>query len=177
MQNIIKIALFLALFSQIAFAGYSRSFFKHSIDDDGDCLDTRQEVLQKDSLKPVKIQDCRVIQGKWYDGYGGQFYTQTFKLDIDHIVPLHEAWKSGADKWTAKQREVFANDYENLIAVNKSLNRQKSDKDPAEWLPPHKEYICEYIAKWLHIKGKYNLAIDSKEQEKIKKIQGNCLTF
>ena len=177
MQNIIKIALFLALFSQIAFANYTRSSFKHWIDDDGDCLNTRQEVLQKDSLESVKIQDCRVIQGKWYDHYGGQFYTQTSKLDIDHIVPLHEAWKSGADKWTAEKTKQFANDYENLIAVNKSLNRQKSDKDPAEWLPPHKEYICEYIARWVYIKQKYNLKMDTKEQEKIKKIQGNCLTF
>jgi hypothetical protein len=177
MKNIIKITLLLALFSQIAFANYSRSSFKHWIDEDGDCLNTRQEVLQKDSLESVEIQGCRVVRGKWYDVYSGQFYTQSSKLDIDHIVPLHEAWESGADKWTAKKRKEFANDYDNLVAVSRSLNRQKGAKDPAEWLPPHKQYICEYIAKWLHIKAKYNLAMDLKEQEKIKEIQGKCLTF
>ena len=177
MKNIIKIALFLALFSQIAFANYSRSSFKHWIDEDGDCLNTRQEVLQKESLETVEIKNCRVVRGKWYDAYGGQFYTQTSKLDIDHIIPLKEAWESGADKWNAKKRKEFANDYDNLIAVSRSLNRQKGAKDPAEWLPPHTEYICEYIARWIYIKEKYNLKMDTKEQQKIEEIQENCLTF
>lgn len=171
MQNIIKFTLFLALFSQIVFANYSRSLFKHWIDEDGDCLNTRQEVLQKESLEPIKIQDCLVTQGKWYDAYSGQLYTQTSMLDIDHIVPLKEAWESGADKWTAEKRKKFANDYENLIAVNRSLNREKGAKDPVEWLPPHTEYICEYITRWVYIKEKYNLVMDVKEKRKIGEIQ------
>ena len=177
MKNIIKIALFLALFSQIAFANYSRSSFKHWIDEDGDCLNTRQEVLQRESLETVEIKNCRVVRGKWYDAYSGQFYTQTSKLDIDHIIPLKEAWESGADKWTAKKRKEFANDYDNLIAVSRSLNRQKGAKDPAEWLPPHTEYICEYIARWIYIKEKYNLKMDLKEKQKVEGMQGDCLTF
>jgi len=177
MKNIVKITLLFVLFSQTVFANYNRSDFKHWIDEDGDCLDTRQEVLYKQSLIPPKIINCKVIQGKWYDPYSNQYYTNPKELDIDHIIPLKEAWESGASKWTDTKREAFANDYENLIAVESSLNRQKSSKDPSKWLPPHKEYYCEYITKWVYIKKKYNLEIDIKEQEKIKEIQGNCLTF
>lgn len=158
-----KVLIPLLLFSQMAFANYTRSSFKHWVDEDRDCLNTRQEVLQKDSIKPVEIKNCRVINGKWYDVYSGKYYTNPTELDIDHIVPLKEAYKSGADKWTPKQREAFANDYENLIAVHRTLNRQKGAKDPAQWLPPHKGYICEYITRWVYVKGKYKLNLDATE--------------
>lgn len=172
-----KTFLLTLLLSQIVFADYSRSSFKHWIDEDGDCLNTRQEVLQKESLEPVKIEGCRVIQGKWYGEYGGEYYTNPSELDIDHIVPLKEAYESGADKWTPKKRKQFSNDYENLIAVDRSLNRQKGAKDPAEWLPPRTEYLCEYIERWVYIKSKYKLEIDTIEQKKVEEIQENCLTF
>ena len=166
-----KTLLLTILISQIAFADYSRSSFKHWINEDGDCLNTRQEVLQKESLTPPKIENCRVVEGKWYDIYSGEYYTNPSELDIDHIVPLKEAWESGADKWTAEKRKQFANDYDNLIAVDRSLNRQKGAKDPAQWLPPRKEYICEYIIRWIHIKVKYTLEMDAKEQRKVEEIQ------
>lgn len=174
MKNIIKVSLLFALFSQTVFADYSRSGFKHWVDQDGDCLDTRHEVLQKESLIPPKIVNCKVIQGKWYGVYSNQYYTNPKELDIDHIVPLKEAWDSGASKWTDTKREDFANDYENLIAVKNSLNRQKGAKDPAQWLPPHLEYHCEYISRWVYIKKKYSLEMDIKEQEKIAGLLQNC---
>jgi len=155
---------------------YHRSCFKHWIDEDGNCLDTRQEMLQKDNLdfNVIDIENCRIVKGKWYDEYSGQYYTNTSQLDIDHIVPLKEAWESGANKWTQKQREVFANDYDNLIIVSFSLNRQKGSKDPAKWLPPRTEYQCEYIARWKYIKERYNLLMDTEEKKKIQEVETIC---
>lgn len=157
---------------------YHRSCFKHWIDSDNDCLDTRQEVLQRESQIPIEVENnngkCKIISGQWYDIYSGKTYTNPLILDIDHIIPLKEAWRSGANKWTEQKRQKFANDYDNLIAVHRSLNRQKKDKDPKEWLPPKKDFICEYIELWISIKYKYNLEMDVKEKEIIAEIQDKC---
>jgi hypothetical protein len=65
---------------------------------------------------------------------------------IDHVVPLAEAWRSGAAAWNADQRERFANDLVDpqLIAVSASSNRSKGDQDPAEWKPPRRVTWCLY---------------------------------
>jgi len=162
------------LISQIASANYERSGFKHWIDEDGDCLDTRHEVLQAQSLLPVAIKNCRVVSGKWISVYNDKMFFKPSKLDIDHIVALKEAWESGANKWTAKQREAFANDYENLIAVENVINREKAAKDPAEWLPPKIEYHCEYIKRWEYVKLKYNLEMDEAEKYAINQVKKDC---
>jgi hypothetical protein len=90
--------------------------------------------------------------------------TKASSLDIDHLVPLSEAWKSGAWAWSAEQRQAFANDvYEPraLIAVSLGQNRSKGDKDPAQWLPP--KGVCTYIADWISIKARYQLSVDPIE--------------
>lgn len=153
---------------------YHRSCFKHWIDDDKDCLNTRHELLQETSLNAIRIEDCKVLSGLWIDEYSGLYYSDAKKLDIDHIVPLKEAWLSGANKWTQKQREIFANDHDNLIAVSLLLNREKGYKDPLEWIPPLVEYQCEYITRWIYIKRKYKLEMDVEEQKKIEEIQKTC---
>lgn len=148
---------------------YSRTCFKHWIDEDKDCLNTRHEILQAQSIIPVNIENCKVITGKWYDPYSGEYFTNPSDLDIDHIVPLKETWRSGGNEWSKKQGEQYANDFDVLIPVYKSLNRQKSDKDIAEWLPPHTKYLCEYLTRWVLIKSEYKLKADVSECETVKK--------
>ena len=121
-------------------SGYERSLFKHWIDADKDRCDTRKEVLIQEAISLPKLSSgCVFNGGKWISAYDGLETTDYSTLDIDHLVPLSEAWRSGAWKWSPAQREAFANDLTDpraLIAVTASLNRQKSDQDPSTWLPP-----------------------------------------
>ena len=89
---------------------------------------------------------CAATSGSWYSAYDGATWTAASDLDIDHVVPLAEAWDSGASGWTTAQRQAFANDLTRpqLIAVTDNVNQAKGDKDPAEWLPSVTSYRCTY---------------------------------
>jgi hypothetical protein len=155
--------------------GYSRSLFKHWIDADGDGCDTREEVLIAESTSKAQVDSygCKVVAGDWYSPYEGGTYEQPGELDIDHMVPLKEAWDSGAWNWTASQRQAFANDLTDsrpLIAVLNSQNRSKSDKDPSNWIPPRTSYLCTYLANWVAIKSHWKLSMDQSEWGRIKNL-------
>ncbi len=70
----------------------------------------------------------------WYSPYDGATWTAASDVDIDHMVPLAEAWASGAWAWTTSQRQTYANDLggPELWAVTDSVSQSKGDKDPAE---------------------------------------------
>ena len=145
--------------------GYDRSLFKHWIDADKNGCDTRKEVLIAEAVvKPKKGAKCILTGGKWVSPYDGKTYTKDASLDIDHVVPLAEAWRSGAWAWTAKQRQDFANDLTDsrvLIAVTASANRSKGDQDVKTWLPA--KYKCNYIEAWVAVKVRYSLTFDTGE--------------
>lgn len=142
---------------------YDRDDWGGWIDEDGDGLNTRHEVLAEESLiKPV-ISNNKVISGKWFDKYTGKYFTNPSDLDIDHLVPLKNAHISGASNWSKKKKNRYYNylKYDNhLIAVSKSANRNKSYKSPVNWLPPNKEYQCEYVREWFKIKTAWGLTIE-----------------
>jgi len=156
--------------------GYNRSLFKHWIDEDKDGCNTRAEVLIEEAVVKPKIGlKCKLTGGKWLSAYDGKTVTNSSLLDVDHMVPLAEAWRSGAWKWTPAQRQAFANDLENseaLIAVTLSTNRSKSDRDPALWTPAKDK--CTYTANWISIKTKYSLTVDSKESAKLSSLVTEC---
>ncbi len=131
--------------------GYDRSLFKHWIDADKNGCDTRKEVLIAEAVvKPKKGAKCVLTGGKWISSYDGKTHTKDSGLDVDHLVPLAEAWRSGAWAWTDKERENYANFIEQewmLNAVTASVNRSKSDRDIANWLPT--KNVCEYLRGWL----------------------------
>lgn len=155
--------------------GYSRDKFPHWIDQ-GDNCNTREVVLQRDGTDVQTDGDCKAVSGTWVSAYDGATWTSASKLDIDHVVPLSEAWKSGASKWTTAHRREFANDltHAQLIAVTNSVNRAKGDKDPAKWLPPKTSYHCEYARMWVWVKHVYDLTADSAEKSALKKILDAC---
>ena len=142
---------------------YNREDWGNWIDEDGDGLNTRHEVLAEESLiKPV-ISNNKVVSGKWFDKYTGKYFTNPSDLDIDHLVPLKNAYISGASNWSKKKKSRYYNylKYDNhLIAVSKSANRNKSDKSPVDWLPPNEEYQCEYVREWFKIKTAWGLTIE-----------------
>ncbi|WP_461069957.1 HNH endonuclease family protein [Streptomyces pseudoechinosporeus] len=116
------------------------------------------------------VNGCEVTNGQWLSIYDNVTVTNP---DIDHIVPLSEAWESGADDWTDEDRAVFANDVVvNLVAVSASSNRSKGDKDPAEWMPANKP--CEYLTWWVEVKVKYGLTFDIDEYNAVTNGLRNC---
>jgi hypothetical protein len=157
-------------------SGYKRSAFKHWIDADRNGCNTRAEVLIEEAIVKPKIgPKCKLTGGKWLSTYDGKTITNASQLDVDHMVPLAEAWRSGAWKWTSAQRQAFANDLENseaLIAVTASTNRSKGDKDPSLWMPANDQ--CVYIQNWISIKIKYSFTADSQEAEKLNSLVSTC---
>ncbi len=153
--------------------GYDRYYFLrdtggHWGDRGMDCRDTRAEVLEATSLVPVVFSKsaCVVKLGLWYDPYSDSTFEFAHDLDIDHFIPLKEAYESGADKWSAAERSDFANEYlksANLIPVWSSLNRSKGAREPHEWLPPNIEYACDYLSRWAYIKWFSGLSVDKNE--------------
>ncbi len=156
--------------------GYNRSFFKHWIDADRNGCDTRKEVLIEEAVvKPKKGPKCTLTGGKWVSSYDGKTYTKDSALDIDHVVPLAEAWRSGAWAWTPAQRQEFANDIRDsrvLIAVTASANRSKGDRDVKSWLPAKDK--CSYIEAWVAVKVRYTLTFDPGELSVIQNYFTSC---
>ncbi|MFC9337441.1 HNH endonuclease family protein [Streptomyces sp. NPDC057020] len=151
--------------------GYQRTKFKHwnSGLDLTDGCNTRAEVLLSEAIEsPAVSADCKLADGRWISYYDGQEVTDPGKLDIDHMVPLAEAWDSGASAWTAARREAYANDQDasaSLVAVTARTNRQKADQDPREWMPPAPEATCRYISEWVGTKLRWALAADQGEAD------------
>ena len=161
--------------------GYDRGLFTHWTDADSDGCDTRQEVLMEETLEePVMSADhrCRVASGVWVSLYDGARLTDPSGLDIDHVVPLAEAWESGAWAWDAGRREAFANDLQDrksLIAVTAASNRSKGADDPPEWMPPDAGYACAYLAAWVAVKARWDLVVDPRERDFIAdRLSGAC---
>ncbi|MGW5930506.1 HNH endonuclease family protein [Streptomyces anulatus] len=154
--------------------GYTRSSFKHwnSGDNASDGCNTRAEVLISEAVvAPTVEAGCKLTGGTWVSYYDGQEVTSAGALDIDHMVPLAESWDSGASAWTAERREAYANDqgaHVSLVAVTARSNRQKSDQDPADWMPPSPDAECRYVAEWVSTKLRWQLTADDRELEALK---------
>ncbi|AFR49872.1 HNH endonuclease family protein [Gordonia sp. KTR9] len=131
--------------------------------------DTRNDVLARDLREvdagPVSSCPRAVLVGELRSPYTGDFVV--FRRDrgasavqIDHIVPLSYAWDMGAWSWTAAKRLDFANDPANLVAVDGHSNQDKSDSEPARWMPPATGFWCQYAIQFVIVTAAYGLAID-----------------
>ena len=155
--------------------GYDRDLFPTWITISGTC-DTREYILKRDGSNVVTNSACTATSGSWYSPYDGATWTAASDLDIDHLVPLAEAWDSGASAWTTAQRQAFANDVTRpqLIAVSASSNRSKGDDDPAEWVPTRSAYVCTYVRAWVQVKYYYDLSVDSTEKSALQSYLAGC---
>ena len=158
-------------------AGYDRDLFPHW-DYLGDDCDVRDRVLITEALRgPSTGSSCPVGSGRWLSAFDGVTVRDPSELDIDHMVPLAEAWGSGARRWSTSVREAFANDLGyagSLIAVTASSNRSKGDQDPAEWLPPRTAYRCTYVSEWIAVKWRWRLTVDSAERASLRVLANSC---
>ncbi|MFL1381482.1 MULTISPECIES: HNH endonuclease family protein [unclassified Nocardiopsis] len=155
--------------------GYDRAVFPHWSSQDG--CNTRQTVLERSGEGVDMGDDCKAVSGSWYSAYDGETFTDPADLDIDHMVPLKEGWRSGAHAWTTEERGRFANDLESspqLWAVSASTNRSKGDADPSEWMPPLESVHCEYVAAWIEVKHVWKLSVDPEEETALREVLAGC---
>jgi hypothetical protein len=154
--------------------GYSRARFPHWRDTGKNC-DVRDSVLQRDG-EGIKLSGCNVVDGRWESAYDGLALTDPADVDIDHVVPLANAWRSGADEWDDSKRGDFANDLTRpqLIAVSLRSNRAKGDQDPSQWKPANRSYWCQYAADWVTVKHYWRLTVTSAEKAALTDMLEGC---
>jgi hypothetical protein len=162
--------------------GYDRvgQFGTAWLDIDHNGCDTRNDILGRDLHPAVKSGPCKVTSGTLNDRYTGKTIafvrgsTTSLAVQIDHVVPLMNAWETGAQQLTQAQRVTLANDPMNLLAVDGSANDQKGAGDAATWLPPKKDFRCTYVARQVSVKATYGLWVTQPEHDAIRRILTTC---
>lgn len=169
--------------------GYSRAQFGQAWTDDVSVefghngCDTRNDILRRD-LSAVALKGgtrgCVVTGGILSDPYTGTTIPFTRgkgsseAVQIDHVVPLSNAWQTGAQQWDEAKRRDFANDPRNLQATDGPTNQSKGDSDAATWLPPNKSYRCTYVARMVSVKALYGLWVTQSEHDAIARVLSTC---
>ena len=161
--------------SACAMTGYSRDRFPHWISQGHGC-DTRDVVLQRDGRDVKTGDECDITSGEWFSVYDGETFDDPSDVDVDHMVPLANAWRTGAAAWTDVQREAFANDLTRpqLLAVSASSNRSKGDQDPSQWRPPSQQFWCEYAQRWISVKAGWQLFVTIDEKTALQLMLETC---
>ncbi|GAB2867585.1 HNH endonuclease family protein [Actinocorallia aurea] len=154
---------------------YDRDLFPHWITISGTC-NTRETVLKRDGSNVVTSSACAATSGSWYSPYDGATWTAASDVDIDHMVPLAEAWRSGASAWTTAKRQSFANDLTRpqLWAVTDNVNQAKGDQDPSTWKPSLTGFWCTYAKSWIATKSYWALTVQSSEKTALTTMLGYC---
>jgi hypothetical protein len=154
---------------------YRRDEWRHWLDLDGDGCDARELIVRAASEVPIPPEpSCAVTTGRWTSAYDGEVFTNARDLDVDHLVPLADAHRSGGHAWSTDLRAVFANDPANLLAVSASSNRSKGDKGPDRWRPPRQEVWCDYANRWLRVKVAYRLSGTTAERDALGQMLDTC---
>jgi len=159
---------------------YRRSDWPQWTDADGDCQNTREEVLIRDSAVPVHFADarrCVVASGIWADPYSGDIVTDATQLAVDHLVPLGNAHRTGGWQWDAARRAQYVNDLsdpDHLVAVRRSLHQAKGEKGPEQWKPPRRGEWCSYARAWRRIKERWQLAMTVAEYLAVRDMEATC---
>lgn len=161
---------------------YERSYFGRGLTKSGaaNCSSTRTRVLLRDSkVKAHSSASCKAVIGKWKSQYDDVLIATSNhqELQVDHVVPVAEAWASGASKWTSEQRHDFFNDLvypHSLIAVSAKSNDSKKDKQPSEWMPSNLRFQCVYIGYWIAVKYRWSLSVDSAERADLENRLKEC---
>jgi uncharacterized protein DUF1524 len=155
--------------------GYSRDRFPHWSHQHGAC-DTREVVLRRDGKHVHTDDECHPVSGTWRSPYDGAVWHDSADVDIDHVVPLADAWRSGARSWSDARREAFANDLDRpqLVAVTDNVNESKGDATPDQWKPPLKSDWCAYARDWVTVKHYYHLTVTAPEKHALAAMLHRC---
>jgi hypothetical protein len=159
--------------------GYERTQFGDGWEDVNGC-DTRNRILNRDLTEVAVNEKCQVVSGVLHDPYTDKVIafsrgeTSSQSVQIDHVVALSNAWQTGAQQLTLDQRKQLANDPLELLAVDGEANQQKSDGDAATWLPPNKAFRCQYVARQIAVKAKYQLWVTVAEKDAMTRVLVSC---
>lgn len=178
----------LTVAAELSMDSYDRDQWRHW-DNVTSCWTVREEVLARDSAEgELTVLDgdgvvtgdpgafCKVTGGVWWDPYTAETFTNPEDLDIDHVVPLAEAHRSGGAGWSEDQKADYANDLRtgHLVPVAAGANRSKGDKDPADWMPPNDGVSCGYVATWIAVKHRWGLSVDEAEVKVLRDVLAGC---
>ncbi|MBR5046051.1 HNH endonuclease [Candidatus Saccharibacteria bacterium] len=158
--------------------GYSRDEFYSGWPTVDGC-NLRQRILKREFGETAKLDGCTVLAGEYTEPYTGEYMvfenkTQVSKIQIDHVVALSDAWQKGAQYMDEETRKKIATDPLNLLAVDGAANEKKSDGDAATWLPANKKFRCQYVARQVSVKYKYDLWVTQAEKDAIERVLESC---
>ena len=159
---------------------YDRGEWRHWLDEDGDCQDARQETLIAEADGPLTYEtseQCRVESGRWVDPYTLAVFEDPSDLDVDHVVPLANAHRSGGWAWSRERKTDYANDLDfegHLAAVDPSANRSKGSMGPEDWRPANQDHWCDYAMNWIKIKDKWELTATDREWIALREMLDTC---
>lgn len=164
----------LVVATQGSMAGYRRDRFPHWRRTGENC-DVRDSVLARDA-ESLRTDGCNVVGGRWVSPYDRRILTDPSLVDVDHLVPLANAWRSGADTWDDARRADFANDLTRpqLLAVSVAANRAKGDQDPSQWVPANRDYWCQYAQDWIAVKHFWRLSVTAAERAALTDMLETC---
>jgi hypothetical protein len=155
--------------------GYSRDKFEHWAIENH--WPKTQEVVLRRDAKAVGLEtQAQSASRQWHSPYDDRILTTASDVHVDHVVPLANAWRSGADEWSPARRHKFANDLSTtqLLAVSTLANGAKGDQSPDQWVPPNTAYHCVYSRAWTHVKFTYGLSVTSKEKDALNSMLDTC---
>ncbi len=156
---------------------YRRDDWPHWEDVDGDGCDARQQALLVWSVSPPSLAGggrCKVASGRWVSPYDGLTSTEPLDVDVDHLVPLAEAFRSGGWRWDASRRRAFANDQSELVVASRTSNSAKGSSPPDEWRPPIEDSWCAYADGWVAVKATWGLTVTTRERDALGQMLDTC---
>ncbi|MDF5752950.1 HNH endonuclease family protein [Spongiactinospora sp. TRM90649] len=160
----------------LSIRGYSRKKFQARWADRRGKCDTRELVLARDGRRVRRNASCHPVKGVWYSPYDGKRLKSEKYVDVDHVVPLAYAWRSGAKRWSAAKRRAFANDLTRpeLLTVSHSANIAKGGKGPQSWRPQRRAHWCRYATSWITVKRHYRLFVTRGEKKALLNMLRTC---
>ncbi|MFI6813917.1 HNH endonuclease family protein [Nonomuraea sp. NPDC050328] len=160
----------------LSIRGYSHRRFQPRWAHHKGACDAREMVLARDGRGVRRDRKCRAIRGRWYSPYEGKWFRSERLLDVDHVVPLAYAWRSGARRWSQAKRRAFANDLTRpeLVTVSHSMNIAKGGQGPQSWRPPRRAYWCRYATSWITVKHHYRLFVTRSERVALRNMLRTC---
>ncbi|MFI7438834.1 HNH endonuclease family protein [Nonomuraea indica] len=160
----------------LSIRGYSRERFQTRWAHHKGRCDAREVVLARDGRRVRRNASCHPVKGLWYSPYDGRWLKSEKQVDVDHLVPLAYAWRSGAKRWSQARRRAFANDLTRpeLITVSHSANIAKGGQGPQSWRPPRRAYWCRYATSWITVKHHYRLFVTRNERTALLNMLRTC---
>lgn len=154
---------------------YRREEWPHWDDIDGNGCDGREDALLTATREPAELgPGCKVLSGEWVSPYDGVLTIDPSTIQIDHLVPLENAFTSGGWRWEVSRRRLFANDQQELVATSGTSNQSKGSKTPDEWRPPERSVWCAYAVAWVRVKVTYDLTVTTPERDALGQMLDTC---